>query len=193
MQFFMILQNNDPLFHHYDPYEVQSAFNGLTMYPLGLIRERGNAAKYDAGKDGQRCEHIGFHLSLRDTMMVNPKWTMHLKPNKPGGPNGFDVIYKVFHAMSKRRNVTSVISAVNCISFFVFVWAVWVISLTMKESVIPNMIDFFQGLRNRSEMSFLFGYWLDFTGRGGGSSHHHSNSPPQYRVVGEEEGKKLLS
>ena len=191
MQLFMILQNNDPLYHHGRPYEVQSAFNGITMYPLGLIRERGAAAKYDAGKDGQRCEHIGFNLSLRDTMMVNPKWTMHLKVNKPGGPNGWDVSLKVFHAMSSRPNVMRVISTVNFISVFVFVMSVWVLSLTLKESI-PSMIAFFEELRNRSETSFLYGYWLDFTGRGMGGSPssavlRHSHG------VSEEEGKKFLS
>lgn len=192
MQLFMILQNNDPLFHHGDPYEVASAFNGITMYPIGLIRSRGAAARYDAGSDGQRCEHIGFNLSLRDTMMVNPKWVMHLKPNKPGGPSGFHTVTKVFAAMSKRQNVTTVISAVNMISLFVFVLSVWVISLTMKERVIPSMIDFFVGLRNRSETSFLYGYWLDFTGRGGSLSLSHHQSL-QLRVMSDEEGKKLLS
>lgn len=185
----MILQNNDPMFHQGRPYEVQSAFNGITMYPLGLIRERGVLAKYNAGKDGQQCEHIAFHLSLRDTMVVNPKWSMHLKVNKPGGPNGFDVILKVFYSMSKRPNVTRVIGAVNFISFFVFVWAVWVLSVTVKEGI-PSMIEFLEEMKNRSEKSFLYGYWLDFTGRGESPS---SSSALHHRIVSEEEGKNVSS
>eukprot|EP00986_Skeletonema_menzelii_P011020 scaffold5539_cov81-Skeletonema_menzelii.AAC.12 len=191
MQFFMILKNNDPIFHHGRPYEVKSAFNGITMYPLGLIRERGTGAKYDAGKDGQQCEHIGFHLSLRDTMLVNPKWKMNLKVDKPGGPNGFHVVLKVFDSMSKRPKVTRLLAAVNFISFFMFLWSVWVLSVTVKESI-PSLNDYFEELRSRSEKSFLYGYWLDVTGRGAAES--PSSSAVQQRIgVAEEEGKKLLS
>lgn len=187
----MILKNNDPMFHHGRPYEVKSAFNGITMYPLGLIRERGTGAKYDAGKDGQQCEHIGFHLSLRDTMLVNPKWKMNLKVDKPGGPNGFHVVLKVFDSMSKRPKVTRLLAAVNFISFFMFLWSVWVLSVTVKESI-PSLIDYFEELRSRSEKSFLYGYWLDVTGRGAAES--PSSSAVQQRIgVAEEEGKKLLS
>lgn len=197
MQLFMILKNNDPMYHHGRPYEVKSAFNGITMYPLGLIRERGMGAKYDAGKDGQQCEHIGFHLSLRDTMVVNPKWKMNLKVNKPGGPNGLRVSLKVFDAMSKRPNVTRVVGAMNFISLFVFVWAVWVLSVTVRESI-PSMIEFFKELRSRSETSFLYGYWLDVTGRGIESPSSSLAAAAavvqqQHRIVIEEEGKKYSS
>ncbi|CAB9527684.1 expressed unknown protein [Seminavis robusta] len=65
---------------------VGSAFNGAVMYPLKLIRE--SNAQYDAGDDGQRCEHVGFHLSLNKPMYLNHKWDMHLSPTIPGGPNG---------------------------------------------------------------------------------------------------------
>lgn len=186
----MVLKNNDPMFHHDRPYEVKSAFNGITMYPLGLIHERGKEAKYDAGKDGQQCEHISFHNSLRDTMFVNPKWKMNLKVDKPGGPNGFNVVVKVFDSMAKRPNVTRVIAAVNLTSFFVFVWAVWILSVTMKESI-PSLFDYFEAMRSRSETSFMYGYWLDVTGRGANSS--SSAGSVQHRVVAEdvaeEEGK----
>ena len=185
MQFFMVLKNNDPMYHNGRPYEVKSAFNGITMYPLGLIRERGKGAKYDSGKDGQQCEHIGFHNSLRDTMLVNPKWKMNLKVDKPGGPNGFNVAVKVFDSMAERRNVTRVIAAVNLISFFVFVWAVWILSVSVKESI-PSLIDCLEKMRSRSETSFLYGYWFDVTGRGAESS---SSTAVQHRIVEEEEGK----
>jgi hypothetical protein len=68
------------------PYSVESAFNGAALYPLQLIRE--SNPKYDSGEDGQRCEHISFNRGLKKPMFVNPKWDMHMSPNKPGGPQG---------------------------------------------------------------------------------------------------------
>eukprot|EP00591_Stephanopyxis_turris_P011962 CAMPEP_0195515878 /NCGR_PEP_ID=MMETSP0794_2-20130614/6784_1 /TAXON_ID=515487 /ORGANISM="Stephanopyxis turris, Strain CCMP 815" /LENGTH=388 /DNA_ID=CAMNT_0040644371 /DNA_START=1129 /DNA_END=2293 /DNA_ORIENTATION=- len=55
-----------------DHYRVDSAFNGATMYPLKLVRDSG--ATYDVGEDGQRCEHIGFNLSMDKPMFINSKW-----------------------------------------------------------------------------------------------------------------------
>lgn len=70
-----------------EPYAVASAFNGATLYPLRAIQSTN--AKYDAGSDGQRCEHVGFNLCFRDLgFFVNPKWRMHLSPRRPGGPDG---------------------------------------------------------------------------------------------------------
>ena len=69
-----------------EPYQVVSAYNGATMYPLKLIREE--KPQYDVGDDGQRCEHVGFNLSFSRHMFVNPKWTFHVSPNNPGGPTG---------------------------------------------------------------------------------------------------------
>lgn len=68
------------------PYPVESAYNGATLYPLKLLRETN--PKYDAGDDGQRCEHVGFHKSMKQPMFVNPKWDMHMSPTHPGGPMG---------------------------------------------------------------------------------------------------------
>lgn len=68
------------------PYPVASAYNGATLYPLELIRK--TQPKYDRGEDGQRCEHVGFHLSMKQPMFVNPKWDMHMSPTHPGGPKG---------------------------------------------------------------------------------------------------------
>jgi hypothetical protein len=68
------------------PYGVESAFNGAALYPLQLIRE--SKPKYDSGEDGQRCEHVSFNRGLKKPMFVNPKWDMHMSPNKPGGPQG---------------------------------------------------------------------------------------------------------
>jgi hypothetical protein len=70
-----------------DFYRVESAFNGLVVYPLDLVRE--SKATYDAGEDGQRCEHIGFNLALKKPMYVNRRWDMHLDPENPGGPTGW--------------------------------------------------------------------------------------------------------
>jgi len=70
-----------------EPYQVVSAFNGATMYPLSLIRSKPEA-KYNPGPDGQRCEHIGFNVGLNDYMYVNPKWNFHIAPQNPGGPTG---------------------------------------------------------------------------------------------------------
>ena len=39
-----------------------SAYNGAALYPIREIQRTG--ARYDAGVDGQRCEHVGFHLAL---------------------------------------------------------------------------------------------------------------------------------
>ena len=64
----------------------------------------------------------------------------------------------------------------------------------MKESI-PSLMDYVEELRRRSETSFLYGYWLDVTGRGGADSPSSSSlSAVQQRIViAEEEGKKLLS
>lgn len=70
-----------------DFYRVESAFNGVVVYPLDLVRE--SKATYDAGEDGQRCEHIGFNLALKKPMYVNRQWDMHLDPRNPGGPTGW--------------------------------------------------------------------------------------------------------
>ena len=70
-----------------DFYEVESAFNGAVLYPLDVVKQ--THATYDAGEDGQRCEHIGFNLGLRKTMYVDRKWNMHLDPKNPGGPTGW--------------------------------------------------------------------------------------------------------
>jgi len=82
---FTMIQIGDN-FNGGEPYLVNSAFNGAVLYPIKLIRE--TKAKYDSGTDGQRCEHIGFNLSLKRPMYINPKWDMHLHPHLMGGPSG---------------------------------------------------------------------------------------------------------
>lgn len=67
-----------------DFYRVESAFNGAVLYPLDDVRD--SQATYDAGEDGQRCEHVGFNLALKRPMYVNHKWDFHIDPENPGGP-----------------------------------------------------------------------------------------------------------
>jgi len=78
-----------------DIYRVKSAFNGATLYPLKLIRETIPKPQYDQGSDGQRCEHIGFNLSLQKTMFVNRKWSFNIQPSRPGGPTGIRALRSI--------------------------------------------------------------------------------------------------
>jgi len=133
MQLFMIQAAEDVTYNGGRPYQVTSAFNGLTLYPLDLIRRRGDKAHYDAGDDGQRCEHVGFHLSLKDTMYVNPKWTMNLKPSKPGGPTGLRAIKTLLYAVFGRPAVMLSIIFGNLIFFFVFVSSIWMIGVSVQS------------------------------------------------------------
>jgi len=133
MQLFMIQSANDITNHHEQPYEVVSAFNGLTAYPMKLIRERGSKARYDAGDDGQRCEHVGFNLSLQRPMYVNPKWSMNLKPEKPGGPTGWRAIKTLVYAVLGRPNVMICLVTGNVLFFYVVVYACWLIGISIKS------------------------------------------------------------
>jgi len=132
MQLFMIQSASDVMNHHDQAYEVVSAFNGLTVYPMNLIRDRGDQARYDAGDDGQRCEHVGFNLSLNKPMYVNPKWSMNLKPSNPGGPTGFKAIKTLVTAVIGRPNVMLCIVIGNFVFFFVVVYAFWMIGTGLK-------------------------------------------------------------
>jgi hypothetical protein len=128
----MIQSANDFVNHRDRPYEVMSAFNGLTMYPLGLIRERGEMARYDAGDDGQRCEHIGFNLSLRKTMYVNPKWKMNLRPEQPGGPSGLQAVKTLIYAIVGRPAIVTLLLLSKIFCFYVIVSSCWIIFMTTK-------------------------------------------------------------
>jgi hypothetical protein len=133
MQLFMIQSANDVSNHANRPYEVTSAFNGLTMYPLNLIRNRGVEAHYDAGVDGQQCEHVSFHLSLAKTMYVNPKWTMNLRPERPGGPSGWQACKTLFYAICGRPIVVTLMVLSKIGLFFVIVSATWVIGTSLRS------------------------------------------------------------
>ena len=132
MQLFLIQSASEPTRHGWRPYEAVSAFNGLTLYPMDLIRERGERARYDAGEDGQRCEHVGFHLSLDRSMYVNPKWSMNLKPSKPGGPTGFKAIKTLVTAIIGRPNVMFAIVIGNFLFFYIVIYACWTIATGLK-------------------------------------------------------------
>lgn len=69
-----------------EPYPMESAYNGAVIYPMALVRRSG--AKYDSGTDGQRCEHVGFHISLDEPVYVNPRWSFNVNLRHPPGPNG---------------------------------------------------------------------------------------------------------
>ncbi len=133
MQLFMIQSANDATNHHDKPYEVVSAFNGMTMYPMSLIRKRGDKAQYDSGTDGQRCEHVGFHLSLQETMYVSPKWRMNLKPSKPGGPVGLQAVKTLVYAIFGRPGVITTLIISKIFFFFIVVSSSWTIGTTMKS------------------------------------------------------------
>jgi len=137
MQLFMILQSDDATYNLGKPHEVESAYNGLAMYPMSLIRSRGKAAQYDSGDDNQRCEHVGFHLSLRNTMYVNPKWSMNLKPSKPGGPTGKSAITTSLYAIVGRPTVMFAILFALVLSIIVFsilfVCPLWMIGISIKS------------------------------------------------------------
>lgn len=132
MQLFMIQAASDPTVHHGRAYPVESAFNGLALYPLDLLRDRGAAARYDAGDDGQRCEHVGFHLALGRPVYVNPKWSMNLKPSNPGGPTGFKAIKTLVTAVVGRPNVMLCVVVGNFVFFYVVVYAWWTIATSVK-------------------------------------------------------------
>jgi len=111
-----------------EPYPVASAFNGATLYPLSLVKSSG--AKYDWGKDGQQCEHIGFNLSLKKTMYVNPKWDMHISPAEPGGPTGPRAMKTVSRIVFTPR-ISLLIFFQNLGSMLLFVHSVLVLSTTV--------------------------------------------------------------
>jgi len=135
MQLMLVQTNNDGVVNHGDrPYEVASAFNGMTLYPLSLIRDKGDLAHYDAGEDNQRCEHVGFNLSLQEVMYVNPKWKMNLKPNKPGGPTGFLVTRTIVLTFAARLPVMTAFFVVNWTFLLVFVMLIWMLGISLKRA-----------------------------------------------------------
>jgi hypothetical protein len=122
---FMMIESGDKL-NDGEPYMVDSAFNGAILYPIDLIRKA--KSKYDAGIDGQRCEHIGFNLSLKRPMYINPKWNMHLHPHLMGGPSGKRAIRTVTN-IAKSPKIGPVVIGQSMVSMVIFFYCV--ITLTM--------------------------------------------------------------
>ena len=132
-----LIMGYDTLNRGREPYEVLSAYHGITLYPMKLVRDRAAEARYHAGDDGQLCEHVGFHMGLlREVwaeangqrtvaeagvregaeavaaapvprMFINPKWDMHLMPTRPGGPSGMRFFRLFLETMSNRNIVAA--------------------------------------------------------------------------------------
>mmetsp|Transcript_19558 Transcript_19558/g.41873 ORF Transcript_19558/g.41873 Transcript_19558/m.41873 type:complete len:694 (-) Transcript_19558:129-2210(-) len=134
MQLFMVTKAGDELLNHGgQPYKVASAFNGLTLYPMGLLRERGAEAKYDSGADGQRCEHVGFNASLRPAMYVDPKWTMRLMPERPGGPTGLRCVWILISAVLRRPTLFLPVVGGTLVIFFVLISSCAVLGASVRS------------------------------------------------------------
>jgi len=102
-----------------DFYRVESAFNGAVLYPLDLVRD--SQASYDAGEDGQRCEHIGFHLALKKPMYVNRRWNMHVSPDHLGGPTGWRATKAINHVTTTPRLLGTMILC-QFFGYFLFIY-----------------------------------------------------------------------
>lgn len=134
---FMVILGND--FRNDKPYRVLSAFNGATLYPVPLMKSSG--ARYDAGDDAQRCEHIGFNLSLQTPFYVNPKWDMHVDPTNPGGPTGMRAAKNVLRIV-----VTPAIAIpIFCQNFFTMVLFVYAVTILVMYFVYPVWVKTITG------------------------------------------------
>eukprot|EP00970_Alexandrium_tamarense_P009569 scaffold1924_cov197-Alexandrium_tamarense.AAC.5 len=133
MQLFLVRSDDDFISNKGRPYEVESAFNGLTIYPLPVIREKGKEVFYDAGDDNQRCEHISINLALNDHMYVNPKWKMNLKPNKPGGPSGIVVVKTILLTFFARVPVITSVLVGNWLFFALFFMSCWIVTMSARS------------------------------------------------------------
>ena len=156
----MLILTNDR-FHPHELYPVASAYNGATLYPLALIRQ--THAKYDSGDDGQRCEHVGFHLSLQKPMYINPLWTFYLSPDNPGGPKGYPALRNVIRIIFTPR-ISLVIGAQVMASMLLFVYCVMLLGL---YGVYPLLLLFLAATVGRHQANATRELWLS-TAVGGG-------------------------
>ena len=122
---YMMIERGDKL-HGGKPYVVDSAFNGAVLYPIKLVRE--SKAKYDSGMDGQRCEHVGFNLSLKQPMYMNPKWNMQLHPHLMAGPSGKRAL-RILQGITASPKILPFAIGVNVLSIMIFMYCI--INLTM--------------------------------------------------------------
>jgi len=130
-----------------DLYRVESAFNGAVLYPLKLVR--GSHAQYDAGSDGQRCEHIGFNLSLKKPMYVNRKWDLHVDPTNPGGPTGWRAKNTVVRVISNAK-IQVVVLMVHFLSMVAFVHSILMLGVCI---VYPILISYSRRIRHYAVVS----------------------------------------
>jgi hypothetical protein len=125
------------------PYMVDSAFNGATLYPIGLVRS--TKAQYDVGDDGQRCEHIGFNLSLNQTMYVNPQWNMHVSPNAPGGPTGRRASQSI-QGIASSPMIGPIIFLQHMVCMILFVYAVLTLSIKVVYPFWVKLLTMVSGI-----------------------------------------------
>merc|ERR1712130_813977 len=78
---------------------------------------------YDSGDDGQRCEHIGFHMSLKVPVFVNRKWNFNLDPKRLGGPTGQRAV-KISQLIAFTPQIGYTMFMLHFISYTLFVVAV---------------------------------------------------------------------
>ena len=128
-----------------DLYRVDSAFNGAVLYPMKDLRDSGT--KYDWGDDGQRCEHIGYNLGLKNTMFVNPKWDMHLSPSHPGGPSGPRAMKQVYR-ITVLPQLGIVIFIQNVGSMIAFVYSIMTLGMhVLYPFCVRSVVNVFMSKR----------------------------------------------
>lgn len=115
---------------------VESAFNGAVLYPLQLVREK--HGKYDAGDDGQRCEHKGFHKSLQTDMYMNQKWDMKIDPSKPAGPSGMRSL-KASMRMFWIPRLSNTILYMHVLVVGIFVWSLMTIGILLLYPLLSKV------------------------------------------------------
>jgi len=134
---FMVILGQD--FRNDKPYRVLSAFNGATIYPIPLINS--SQARYDAGDDAQRCEHIGFNIALNKPFYINPKWDMHVDPTNPGGPTGMRAAKNVLRIVV----TPSIAIPIFCQNFFTMVLFVYAVTIFVMYFVYPVWVKTITG------------------------------------------------
>lgn len=134
-----------------DYYRVQSAFNGAVLYPLDLVRE--TQATYDAGEDGQRCEHIGFNLAVQDEkhpMYVNRRWDMHIDPAKMAGPTGWRAKNAVVNVTSNSK-IFLYMAVCQIFSYWCFINSITMLGIYL---VYPLLAPLVSGSKNIRRLLF---------------------------------------
>jgi len=93
-------------------------------------------------------------------MYVNPKWSMNLKPSKPGGPTGIRAIKTLLYAVIGRPNVMICLVVGNLVFFWVVVSACWMIGTSVKSLLMllspPSVMASHEGGRRYMDRRELF-------------------------------------